>query len=184
MSSGTILATCSNAWLSVMTRAGRFPREARVSLSSASLVTTETAPASRISRMVCCCGRIKRPFGAALSMGTTRTARSEGFKRSPTIRSLVSSAGTREAIRSFSSWMLSREAALAWMTGRAYLVRRCFMAARAAGSSGSGIRSALFRTTIQGMDFACIVSKMSSSSRVIPAVPSTTSTAMSVLFSI
>ena len=39
---------------------------------------------SKISRMVCCCGRIRRPLGAALSIGTTKITKSEGSNRSDT----------------------------------------------------------------------------------------------------
>ena len=38
-----------------------------------------------MSRIVCCCGKIRRPFGAALSIGTTSTTKSDGSRRSPTI---------------------------------------------------------------------------------------------------
>ena len=74
----------ANAWLSVMTRRGFLPRDESVSFNSVSRVTIEIAPASSTSRMVCCCGRIRRPFGAAESIGTTRTTKSFGFKRSRT----------------------------------------------------------------------------------------------------
>lgn len=90
ISSGVSALTFANTWLSVMTILGFLPREASVSLSPFSLTTTDTASASRISRMVCCWGRIRRPLGAALSMGTTRTARSDCESRSPTIFRLVS----------------------------------------------------------------------------------------------
>ncbi len=155
ISSGTSRATCSKAWLSVMTRAGFCPRASKVCRSSVSLVTMETAPASRISRMVCCCGRIRRPLGAALSMGITRTTRSDGRIRSPTIRSRLSSAGTREAIRSFNSWILVWSAALTHSTESS--VRPAVEGSAAAAETSDsrmpvtdvsllGVRSALFIT--------------------------------------
>ena len=65
ISSGVSADTLANAWLSVMTRRGFLPRDESVSFNSVSRVTIEIAPASSTSRMVCCCGRIRRPFGAA-----------------------------------------------------------------------------------------------------------------------
>ena len=103
--SGTTSATSENAWLSVITRSGSRPSFLSAAKSSVSRTTTDMAPASRISRMACCCGRISRPFGAALSMGTTRTTRSRGFKKSPTRRQPFSFSFTRPAILSFSSWI-------------------------------------------------------------------------------
>ncbi len=101
--SGTIFATVGKAWLSVITRAGGFPSFFSVSSSSVSRTVTETAPASKRSRMVCCCGRISLPFGAALSIGTTSTTKSIGETRSRTICRFDSSEGTRRAMRSLSS---------------------------------------------------------------------------------
>ena len=83
MSSGTSPFTFPNTWLSVTTSFGFFPRTASVVESSSSFTVTATAPASRIPRIVCCWGRIRRPLGAALSTGITRTTKSDGESRSP-----------------------------------------------------------------------------------------------------
>ena len=104
ISSGVSADTLANAWLSVMTRRGFLPRDESVSFNSVSRVTIEIAPASSTSRMVCCCGRIRRPFGAAESIGTTRTTKSFGFKRSRTRYLSWSSSGAWLAISSFNSW--------------------------------------------------------------------------------
>ena len=37
------------------------------------------APISSNSRITCCCGKISRPLGAALSIGITKTTVSLGF---------------------------------------------------------------------------------------------------------
>ena len=84
MSSGVSFETFPNAWLSVITSFGFFPIFSSVFFNSLSFTTIETAPASKISRMVCCCGRIRRPLGAALSIGTTKITKSEGSNRSDT----------------------------------------------------------------------------------------------------
>ena len=95
-----------------MTRSGSRPSFFNVSASSVSLTTMETAPDSRISRMVCCCGRISLPFGAAESIGTTRTIRSIGRIRSCTIYRSLSEEGMSFPINSFSSWILLWSCAL------------------------------------------------------------------------
>ena len=58
-----------------MTNAGFLPISSNVFSNSVSLTTIEAAPASKRSRIVCCCGRINLPFGAALSIGTTKITR-------------------------------------------------------------------------------------------------------------
>ena len=47
------------------------------------------------------------PLGAALSIGTTSTTKSDGFNKSPTILNLGSSVGACLAIISFSSYIFS-----------------------------------------------------------------------------
>ena len=66
------------------------------------MIIGSVPPVSYTHLIVCCCGRIRRPFGAALSMGTTRTTKSEGWIRSPTMGRAGPSAGARAAMRSFS----------------------------------------------------------------------------------
>ena len=61
--------------------AGQGARAAR-----APATTTQMAPASRRSRSAWTWGRMIRPFGASASMGMTRTTRSPGETRSPTMR--------------------------------------------------------------------------------------------------
>ena len=115
MFSGTAFETRANAWLSVTTSFGQTPcakKWSRVLFNSVSRTTRERAPRSRISRIVCCCGRIRRPFGAALSIGTTRMTRSRGLIRSWISGYLCVSSGFREAIFSFSSWMFMPSEAL------------------------------------------------------------------------
>ena len=65
ISFGVSLLTFAKTWLSVITILGLLPRVFSVLESSFSLMTMAAAPASSTSRMVCCCGRIRRPFGAA-----------------------------------------------------------------------------------------------------------------------
>ena len=100
------METLAKAWLSVTTSFGLMPCErkrSRVDFSSVSRTTSESPPRSKIARMVCCWGRISLPFGAALSMGTTRITRSSGLIRSPMRGYLWESSGFMEAIFSFSS---------------------------------------------------------------------------------
>ena len=103
ISSGTIFETLPNACESVMTNAGFLPISSKVFSNSVSLTTIDAAPASRRSRIVCCCGRISLPFGAALSIGTTKITKSFGQTKSPTIFSVSSSVGTSFPISSFNS---------------------------------------------------------------------------------
>lgn len=72
VSFGVMRSTRGKTWLSVMTRDGFFFKESSAAASSDSRQTIGMAPESRRSRITCCCGRIRRPFGAALSIGTTR----------------------------------------------------------------------------------------------------------------
>ena len=105
MSFGVSADTLAKTWLSVMTILGFLPKVAKVSRNSNSFTTIAVASASRISRIVCCCGRISLPLGAALSIGMTRTAKSPGCRISPTIFSLLSSVTARAAIFSLSNSM-------------------------------------------------------------------------------
>ena len=89
MSFGVRRSTSGNTWLSVMTRDGFFFKELSVSVSSDSRQTMGMAPESKRSRITCCCGRIRRPFGAALS---TRTTMSSGFTRCFSLPSVETSA--------------------------------------------------------------------------------------------
>ena len=57
--------------------------------------------------MVCCCGRMRRPFGAAASTGTTSTTTSDGESRSPTMRLPFPPCGIKAPMRSLSAWMFS-----------------------------------------------------------------------------
>ena len=78
-------------------------RDARC-LSSRSLTTSAMASLSMRSRMACTCGRIRRPRGASLSIGTTSTASSPGPTRSPRIVGLsMKSAGAASS----SAWRKS-----------------------------------------------------------------------------
>ena len=121
MSSGVCLSASSKTWLSVITSFGLLPRRESVSESSVSRVTTDMAPLSSTSRMVCCWGRIRRPLGAALSMGTTSTTRSRGSSRSPTRRFPRPFSGTSRASRSFSSSIPSPVRALTQMCRSSFL---------------------------------------------------------------
>ena len=66
--------------------------------------------------MVCCWGRINRPFGAALSIGVTKTTRSPGSTR-PSKRSFSSLAGSIAARQFFSSSIPARVLELTYTTG-------------------------------------------------------------------
>ena len=103
---GVSADTLAKAWLSVTTSLGRMPwlrKCKRVSFSSTSRTTRESAPRSRMSRIVCCWGRMSRPLGAALSMGITRITRSRGSIKSAIMGYLWVSSGLREAIFSLSA---------------------------------------------------------------------------------
>ena len=119
-----------------MTSFGRFPRAASVSASSKSLATIETAPASRISRIVCCCGKISLPFGAAESIGTTNITKSFGSNKSPIILRSFSPFGANAAMRSFKTEIFSPVFALTKIS----FSPSCFC-----------VKSALFFTMIYGM---------------------------------
>ena len=189
MSSGVSFATDPNTWLSVMTILGFFPSAGSAFASPSSLSTMETAPASRISRMVCCCGRMRRPLGAALSMGTTSTAKSNGSSKSPTILRPLSCLFPRPARHSLSWSMPCPVRALTMITGRDCGYASCGLPADspwfpespwlAAGPS----MSALLQAITHGIRFSCIRPRSALSSYAMPWQPSTTKTATSVLLS-
>ena len=111
-SCGVTAATCSNAWLSVTTMRGRSRRRENACSSASSFVTRAWPPASSMSRIVCCWGRISRPFGADASMGVTSTTRSPGASRSAIIGGRGGSACASDAIRSRSALIFSPVLAL------------------------------------------------------------------------
>ena len=93
-------ATFRNAWESVTTSAGGFASRASASRSSRSWTTSAIDSPSSRSRIAITCGRISRPLGASLSIGTTRTATSPGGTRSATSRRLSKkSAGASRRMR-------------------------------------------------------------------------------------
>ena len=189
ISSGVSFATRPNTWLSVMTIFGFFPSAGSAFASSSSFSTMEAASASRISRMVCCCGRIRRPLGAALSIGTTRTTKSDGSSRSPTILRPLSCTFPRSARHSLSSSMPCPVRALTLITGReagygscgSPPASTCFSGLH--GSSAGSSRSALLQAITHGICFSCILLRSARSSAAIPWPWSTTRTATSVLLS-
>ena len=159
---------------SVITNLGFLPKLANVSLSSYSFTTIAVASASNISLIVCCCGSINLPFGAALSIGTTRTTKSEGSNKSPTIWNLASSVGACFAISSFNSYIFS------FVTELTH---------RVLGESSNGnsipfslTKSSLFITTIYGIFFSLNFSIKALSCGVGPTNPSITNIPISVLF--
>ena len=103
--SGTIRLTMPKACESVTTSAGGSRSRLSVRASSVSRVTTGIQPASSSERMVCCCGRIRRPLGAAESIGVTRTTASPGDTRSAMSSRAGGTECTRAAIFSLSAWM-------------------------------------------------------------------------------
>ena len=194
MSEGVSEATFPNTWLSVITSAGFLPSCPSTSFNSFSFTTTETASASKMSRMVCCWGRISLPFGAALSIGTTSTAISEGFRRSRTIYRSGSSVSAAAAICSFNSLIPPPVAALTKITcgfpgcGSSVCPVRPWTSSELSPStvflriSGSA-SSFLFTATTYGIFFSLIRFSSAISSGAAPQVPSMTSTATSVLLS-
>ena len=82
-SGGTARATSPKACESVTTKRTP-PERSRTALSCAGWQTSAAHPASRSSRTTCCCGRMRRPFGADSSMGQTHATTSPGATRSAT----------------------------------------------------------------------------------------------------
>ena len=102
--SGTIFATWLNAWESVITSLGFWLIEFNVASNCSTWVTIEIACVSRISLITICCGKINLPFGAAESIGTTRTTMSpSSTKPSRIFLSLFSVALETLPINSFNS---------------------------------------------------------------------------------
>ena len=118
--------------------------------------------------MVCCWGRIRRPLGAALSMGTTRITRSPGWSRSAMRR--------RPLLSGFRCAMRSLRASIP------RFVRAETHTARSARDSGRGQSpsSHLFQTTRQGISMPRMRSSRARSASARPSAASTTSRAMSV----
>ena len=81
-----------------MIRSGSRLRASRARLNPSAVVDTTVHLRSRSSRMVCTWGRIRRPLGAWMSWGMTRSARSPLPARSPRIRSRMASSGTASAM--------------------------------------------------------------------------------------
>ena len=182
ISEGVSLSTSLNAWLSVITSAGFFPSESSVLLSSVSFTTIAVVPASRRSRIVCCCGRISLPFGAAESIGTTSTMKSPGVTRSRTINLEDSSAGTKVPRRSFNSWIWRFSVVLVHRICSKGILYFRWVDTIISWCVCSDTRSALLRTSKRGIFLSCMRVRIALSCGVIPEVPSITSTAMSVLF--
>ena len=146
-----------------------------MSAYSESRTTTGTAPASSRSRMTICCGRIRRPLGAALSIGTTRITGSPGFTRSRTRGFSAEEVFASFPSASFNSHIPSPVSAL---TGRTE------SGIRSAFCSDACSRSVLFRAIRKGISF-CLNSSISSrSASCIPVTADTTRTARSVWFRI
>ena len=130
-------------------------------------------------------------MGAAESIGTTSTMKSPGEIRSLTRPSFPLSAGTREAISSFSSRIFFPLAALTSIdgispgrsSGRSSL-RLSVRSLERPSSLFALSRSHLFFTMAQGMCLSRIRLRMSRSSGVKPWFLSITKRAMSVLFKI
>ena len=184
-SDGISFATLPNTWLSVITSFGFFPRFWSVSQSSSSLTTTAVAPASSTPRIVCCCGRISLPFGAALSIGTTRTAKSPISSRSSTKGYSGFFCSIPEAIFSFSSRIWRFFAALTHNTGIFCPLTDAAFSALSLNCCPfwhSSSRSALFMTRIQGICFFSICFSNFCSSSVIPSTALHTRSTISVLF--
>ena len=136
-----------------------------------SFVMTATAPWSMMSRIVCCWGRMRRPLGAALSMGVTSNTLSPGSIKSAQMGKGGFLWGTRCANSSFSSLMFFPVAELTEICGMAEGTGFWFVAA-----------SAFVNTTTQDSSFSRMRCSIFKSSSVTPAVLSMTRMAISVLF--
>ena len=161
----------------MITRSGFCPEAlsfSSKSASSVSLVVIANAPTSSISLIACCCGKISLPFGAALSIGITRTTSCPGSIISPTSLSPFPSEGIRCPILSFSSSIPVFSVALTYITFPA--------PSSLTGTSPS--RSDLFFAMINGIDFSSNILSSSSSVTSSCLVASVTRIAISVLFSI
>ena len=143
---------------------------ASVPASSASRQMRALAPASSTSRMTCCCGRMRRPLGAALSMGITSTTISPGASRSAMSCGSGPAAEPTRASVSLSSAMPSPVAEL---------VRTTAAAPATSGSAASEARSSLASATTHGMPCSEKSASSWASVSVRPRTASTTSTATS-----
>ena len=146
-----------------MTRRGGAASFSKAWASSVSCTTMAIPLLSKTLRKTCCWGRIRRPLGAALSMGVTRITTSKGWSKSPTSWRSVS-LGFKAAMASFSSRILVPASAL---TRKQCLVS--FIAVTVSNafcmSSNSSI---LFKTKIAGRFFSCTLAHSASSSWVMP----------------
>ena len=124
--------------------------------------------------MVCCCGKISLPLGAALSIGTTSITKSLGATRSPT-RTLSSLVSLRSfAIVSFSSKIPSPVRALTES------VADSSESSSFLGMSLLDAMSDLLYTLIKGTFLSSMRDKISASSGANPFSVSITRTARSV----
>ena len=173
ISLGTVLSTNANTWESVITMRGFTDREFRVFSNSLSRHTTGMAPLSKASLITCCCGSIRRPLGAALSIGVTSTIRSLADTRSDISFCSFPVFLSIPATRSLSSVIFVPFKAL---THRAL----SFHSDQAEGKLSSSERSDLLSISSQGM-FLFLNSSMSFLSAALTvAVISATSSAMSL----
>ncbi len=177
-----------------------------------SFVMTATASLSIMSRMVCCWGRMRRPLGAALSMGVTSNTWSSGLSKSAQMGKGAFFWGTRWAKSSFSSLIflpvvelteicgMEEGMALNIASGAALpCIVFCFasLAAFSCVSFGKicfaavvsetlaafcSSTSAFVNTTTQDSSLSWMRCSIFKSSSVMPAVLSMTRMAMSVLF--
>ena len=118
-----------------MTIAGRISGFASTSASLSSLTQTGMASLSKTSLMTICSGSIRRPLGAALSIGITSRTISPGLNRSPHRKTLSSSCFMRCARRSFSSCILVPSMALTYIESDA----ACSAAELSAGSEALSV---------------------------------------------
>ena len=94
---GVSAATFRNAWESVTTSFGGVFSRSSALRNSRSFTTRQYASLSSKSRMASTCGRISRPLGASLSIGTTRTTSWPGPTRSPRMDGLSMKSGGAES---------------------------------------------------------------------------------------
>ena len=166
VSADTLFTTCE----SQTTSFGFSVMRARAAANSRSLTIRLTASLSRMSRRVCTCGRISRPFGAPRSIGTTSTTRSPGPIRSPTSRgsSMLLSGACRNSASLTRS--IPRCSAAAIVTVSMFSVASCTSC-----SAGGSPRSALLKTTANGVCASRSVAISSFSVSVSPPASTTTS---------
>ncbi len=172
-SGGVSADTLRKAWESVTTSRGGRLSCSRACPSSRSLTTSAMASESMRSRIDCTCGRIRRPRGASLSIGTTSTAISPELTRSPRIDGLSMKSG---GAASSSAWRKSstpRPSLAAVSTGVS------LSSSRRGTGAGCSLRSTLLKITTTGVLRSWNSSRMPSSNS--PHEPaSVTSTPRSV----